>query len=98
MTTLHMTTHDLLNLQRRVRVFGHYVTRIIQHGCSNGYCRMVKRTGGMHTNGGCNCMRRLSEFSLELAQASDSLAPFVGMAPLDEPLETSEQEISQWGA
>ena len=93
-----MIPSDLINLQRRVRVFGHKVTRILEHGCQDGYCCIAGRAKGMHTNGGCNCYRALADYSLELAAAADRMAPFRGASPLDEPLETSEQEISQWGA
>ena len=93
-----MTPIELLNQQRRVRVYGAYITKILAHGCSDGNCRVTGGSRGMHTNGGCRCMRALADYGLEMSEAADRLAPYRGLVPLTEPFEDSEQEIAQWGA
>lgn len=40
-------TTPILQLHDRLAAIG---------GCSDGYCR-IKRPVGMHTNGGCHCLR-----------------------------------------
>jgi hypothetical protein len=41
-------------------------------GCGDGNCKIVKPTG-MHTNGGCKCVRNLIE---NLRQAAQLLEPY----------------------
>lgn len=55
--TLRTKTRELYNLMR--------------YGCTDGYCTMRPRAGGMHTNGGCRCIDRLAELSLDVAGEAD---------------------------
>ena len=43
------------------------VHQSLAHGCMDGYCAVKGKAGGMHTNGGCQCLRDLHEYLLELA-------------------------------
>jgi hypothetical protein len=47
------------------------ILQVLEHGCSDGGCRINLNRGGMHTNGGCRCspnqvadsLRELSEWA-----------------------------------
>jgi len=41
--------------------------QLLTHGCSDGYCYIKGPAKGMHTNGGCRCLREIKELSFELA-------------------------------
>lgn len=51
-------------------------------GCSDGNCKMLRRYRGMHTNGGCGCVARMSDLALEIAAEADRVKRFHGVAPL----------------
>lgn len=40
--------------------------RVMTYGCGDGNCR-IKRPQGIHTNGGCKCIREMPEQLLEIA-------------------------------
>jgi hypothetical protein len=63
--------HNVLRAKTR-ELFAHLL-----HGCTDRYCRLRPRTGGMHTNGGCKCIARLAELSLEVAAEADRVKNYV---------------------
>ena len=61
----------------------------LTHGCSDGNC-VIKRKTGMHTNGGCRCLRRLADDMLDCAAALEPVERICGRrydldAVTDEP-------------
>ncbi len=93
-----MTPSDIKHHQRRVLVFGNWVSRISRYGCSDGHCKIRVSRGGMHTNGGCKCYRSLTDYAIELADSSDKLRDFRGIEPLDETPEQAEDALNSLGA
>ncbi len=54
----------------------------LSHGCTDHYCRLVKRPPGMHTNGGCKCIGSLADMSKMIAEAADKVRCLTGSAPV----------------
>lgn len=44
---------------------------LMNHGCSNGNCKMRRKIGGMHTNGPCRCLLHLSELTLAITAEAE---------------------------
>jgi hypothetical protein len=44
---------------------------LMQHGCTDGHCKMRPRKGSMHTNGGCRCVGTLADLALDVASEAD---------------------------
>lgn len=49
------------------------LARLLEWGCSDGSCRLVKRHRGQVTNGGCKCLRHLAELSLIVAAGAEAV-------------------------
>lgn len=56
----------------RMILLGREIATIIDHGCSDGHCKIKKKTG-MHTNGGCRCYDSLAILGIEMATAAERL-------------------------
>ncbi len=54
--------------------------RLLEHGCSDHHCRMVKRPRGMGTNGGCKCIRHFMDLSECGVRDADAVRHIVGNA------------------
>ncbi len=69
--------------------------RLIQHGCSDHHCRLVKRPRGQGTNGGCKCIRNLKDIALMVASDAESVIYVMGSLPVidrtDKPSTTNEE-------
>lgn len=53
-------------------------------GCSDHFC-VIRTNSGMVTNGGCRCLRHISELGLELAAEADlHKNEITGLLPLSE--------------
>lgn len=55
-------------------------------GCSDGNCRILGRRGGMHTNGGCKCLRYDEDIDkvkklIAVARAAERIAPWIPDLP-----------------
>lgn len=43
------------------------------YGCLDGHCAINGPAKGMHTNGGCGCIRSIGELGLEIAVEAEHL-------------------------
>ena len=56
--------HDL-------RIKARELESLFKHGCTDGYCKMRPKSGGMHTNNGCRCIETLADLALDVAAEAD---------------------------
>lgn len=54
---------DLLELMRTLSTYG----------CTDGHCAINCPAKGLHTNGGCRCIRSIGELGLEIAVEAERL-------------------------
>lgn len=61
----------------------------VMHGCSDGNCVMRPKhiPVGMHTNGGCKCLRDLPQLAFALAEHAEIYSHVYGMKNFWQALE-----------
>lgn len=62
-----MTPYDFNNLAKAI-----IRMQQLLHGCSNGWCIIKGSAQGVHTNGGCHCLRNIEEAALHLAEEAEA--------------------------
>ncbi len=65
-----------------LRPLAEEMARLLEYGCSDHHCRLVKRPRGQGTNGGCKCIRGLSWLGQSLAAEADVVEGVCGSDPV----------------
>ena len=73
---------DPIDHYSALRPIAEQMARILEHGCSDHHCRMVKRKRGQGTNGGCRCIRDLNWIGKALVDEADKVSHFCTAIPV----------------